>query len=88
MPTDDELIIAGDGKTPESAIEFRPCNIRVRVARERLFVCEQFGVEGVGWSEVMHYTSFDSQSVWVVELKDGTETSVYFDTSQTIYDEA
>jgi hypothetical protein len=82
----DDLIISGDGKTPETAVRFRPCHIRARVFRERLFISEKFGVEGHDWTEEMHYTSTDRHSVWVLALSDGTQCSVYFDTSQTIYD--
>lgn len=82
-----ELIISGDGKSPETAVQFRPCHIRARVFRERLFVSENFGVQGVDWTEVMHYTSPDRHSVWVLDLRDGSRCNVYFDTSATIYDE-
>ena len=82
----DDLIISGDGKTPETAVTFRPCPIRARVFRERLFVSENFGVEGDDWTETRHYTSPDRHSVWVLELRDGAQCSVYFDTSSTIYD--
>jgi hypothetical protein len=87
MPIDDELITSGDGKSPVTAIRFRPCHVQTRVARERQFILERFGVEDVDWSEMMHFTSSDLQSVWSIELKDGTRTHVYFDTSTTIYDE-
>ncbi len=84
---DDELIISGDGKTPKTAIKFKPCRLLTRVARERQFVNEQFGKENVDWRKEQHYTSDKRQSVWVVELADGAKHSVYFDTSQTIYDD-
>ena len=83
---DDDLIISGDGKSPETAVQFRPCTIRARVFRERLFISENFGVQDSDWTEEMHYTSPDRHSVWVLNLRDGTKCSVYFDTSQTIYD--
>ena len=86
MPIDDELITSVDGKSPATAVHFRPCHARTRVARERQYVSEQFGVEDVDWREMMHFTSSDLQSVWSIELRDGTCTKVYFDTSTTIYD--
>ena len=85
--TDDELIISGDGKTSKTAVKFHPCRLLTRVARERQFVTEHFGKENSDWRKEMHYTSTNQQSVWVVELADGTQQKVYFDTSQTIYDE-
>ena len=85
--TDDELIISGDGKTSKTAVKFRPCRLLTRVARERQYVTEQFGKENSDWRKDMHYTSSKQQSVWVVELADGTQHKVYFDTSQTIYDD-
>ncbi len=83
----DELIISGNGKTPKTAIKFKPCRLLTRVARERQFVNEQFGKENSDWRKEMHYTSPKQQSVWVVELADGTQHKVYFDTSATIYDD-
>ena len=84
--TDDELIISGDGKTPETAVRFKPCHVQARVLREMRFVCEQFGIEGVDWEEELHFTTLDEQSVWAIRSVDGTKRNVYFDTSQTIYD--
>jgi hypothetical protein len=86
-PDDDELIIDGDGESPETAIKFRPCHIRTRVALELRFICQRYGKEGVDWEELIHMTSLDQQSVWSIELADRTQRRVYFDTSQTIYDE-
>lgn len=83
----EELIISGDGKTPKTAVKFRPCRLLMRVARERQFVTERFGNENSDWRRGMHFTTPDPHSVWVIELADGTTQSVYFDTSQTIYDE-
>ena len=85
---DDELIIGGDGDSSQTAIEFRPCHLSTRVAREHQFICDRFGVENVDWEEEMHITSLDLQSVWSIKLSDGSERRVYFDTSQTIYDES
>ena len=84
---DEELIISGDGKTPETAVKFRPCRLLTRVVRERRFICEQYGIENEDWKQGMHYTSLDRQSVWVIDLADGTNCKVFFDTSQTIYDD-
>lgn len=84
---DDELIISGDGKTPKTAVKFKPCRLLTRVARERQFVCEQFGIENEDWAREMHFTSDKGQSVWVIELADRSSRSVYFDTSSTIYDD-
>lgn len=84
---DDELIISGDGKTPKTAVKFKPCRLLTRVARERQFVNEQFGKENVDWLREMHFTTTDPHSVWVIKLSDGTSQKVYFDTSQTIYDD-
>ncbi|MBK8465840.1 MAG: hypothetical protein IPL32_08415 [Chloracidobacterium sp.] len=85
--TDEELIISGDGKTPKTAINFKPCRLLTRVARERQFVNDQFGKENVDWRKELHYTSTNRQSVWVIELADGAKHKIYFDTSSTIYDE-
>ncbi|MFN0278677.1 MAG: hypothetical protein ACKVRN_08750 [Pyrinomonadaceae bacterium] len=85
--SDDELIISGDGKTPKTAVKFKPCRLLTRVARERQFINEQFGKENSDWRKEGHHTSSKRQSVWVIELADGTKHSVYFDTSQTIYDD-
>ena len=85
--TDDELIISGDGKTPKTAVKFRPCRLLTRVARERQFINEKFGKENSDWRREMHFTTTDPHSVWVVGLADGTKHNVYFDTSQTIYDD-
>lgn len=87
MSTNDELIISGDGKTPKTAVKFKPCRLLMRVARERQFVAEQFGKENSDWRKEMHHTSAERHSVWAIELADGTKQSVYFDTSQTIYDD-
>lgn len=86
-PDDDELIIGGDGASPETAVKFRPCHVRARVDREWRFICQRYGQEAVDWQELMHMTSLDQQSVWSIELADGTQRRVYFDASQTIYDE-
>ena len=84
---DEELIISGDGKTHKTAVKFRRCRLLMRVARERRFICEQYGIENEDWRQGTHFTSNDRQSVWVIDLKDGTSRKVYFDTSQTIYDD-
>ena len=84
---DEELIISGDGKAPNTAVKFRPCRLLTRVARERQFISEQFGEENSDWWRGMHFTSGDRQSVWMIEFADGTTQGVYFDTSQTIYDD-
>jgi hypothetical protein len=84
---DDELIVGGDGESPETAVKFRPCHLQTRIARERRFICERFGTEFSDWEEELHMTSFDLQSVWSIKLSDGSQRSVYFDTSETIYDE-
>ena len=84
--SDYELIISGDGKSAESAIVFKPCHIRVRIARERKFIEDQFGVQNVDWEEEFHFTSSDRHSVWVIKPIGGERQNVYFDTSQTIYD--
>ncbi len=86
-PPDEELIISGDGKTPKTAVKFRPCRLLTQVARERQFVNEQFGKEAIDWRREMHFTTVEGHSVWEIELADATRHSVYFDTSQTIYDE-
>lgn len=88
IPVGDELIIGGDGDSAETAIEFRPCRLGARIAREHQFISERFGVENVDWEEEMHMTSLALQSVWSIRLSDGSERRVYFDTSQTIYDES
>jgi len=85
--TDEDLIISGDGKTAKTAVKFKPCRLLMRVARERQFVSEQFGIENEDWAREMHFTSDQGQSVWVIELADKTSRSVYFDTSSTIYDD-
>ena len=85
--TDDELIISGDGKTSKTAVKFRPCRLLTRVARERQFVNEQFGKDKSHWRKEIHCTSTKQPGAWVVELADGTKHRVYFDTSQTIYDD-
>lgn len=84
--SDDELIISGDGLTPETSVKFRPCILSARIVRERRFVCEQMGKPEVDWTEALHFTSLDMQSVWVLELPDGTLKNLYFDTSETLYD--
>lgn len=87
MSTPDELIISGDGKTPKTAVKFKPCRLLTRVARERQFLNEQFGKENSDWRKESHFTSPERQSVWVIKLADGTNHNIYFDTSQTIYDD-
>ncbi len=84
---DEELIISGDGKTPKTAVKFKPCRLLTRVVHERKFISKQYGVENEDWKQGMHFTSPDRQSVWVIELADGTSKKVFFDTSQTIYDD-
>ena len=84
---DDELIISGDGKTPKTAVKFKTCRLLTRVASERQFVNDKFGKENSDWRKELHYTSTEQQSVWVIELAGGTKENVYFDTSQTIYDD-
>jgi hypothetical protein len=79
-------ILQGDGITPETAVLFGPCHIRVRILAERLFIEERFGGMGSDWTEEMHFTSMLGHSVWNLRLKDGTLRSVYFDTSNTTYD--
>jgi hypothetical protein len=83
---DDELVIGGDGDSPETAVKFRPCSLSARIARERRFICERFGTQSVDWEEEFHLTSLDRQSVWMIRLSDGSKRNVYFDTSQTIYE--
>ncbi len=85
--SDGPQIIRGDGSSPENAIKFEPCHISRRVVAEREFVCSLFGTENIHWTEQMHYTSLDGQSVWVIELDDGTARDVFFETEGTIYNE-
>ena len=79
-------IVQGDGDTPETPVLFAPCHVRVRVLAERLFIEGRFGGMDSDWTEELHYTSPNQQSVWRIRLKDGTIRSVYFDTSNTAYD--
>lgn len=84
---DEEFIISGDGQTPKTAVKFKPCRLLTRVVHERRFICNQFGIENEDWRQGTHFTSPSRQSVWVIELADGTDRKVYFDTSSTIYDD-
>jgi len=80
-------VLSGDGKSPETAVVFEPSGRRSRVAAEHDVICDQFGVEDVHWTRQIHLTSFDLQSVWTIELEGGSQTSVYFETENTIEDD-
>jgi hypothetical protein len=89
MDTTDALlleILHGDGESAQTPVLFAPCNVRVRVPAERLFIERRFGAEGTDWTEEMHYTSMAGHSVWNLRMADGTTRSVYFDTENTTYD--
>ena len=70
----------------ETAVRFQPCRIADRIAAEREFISSLYGTEVIHWTEEMHFTSFDLQSVWLIKLADGTQLHVYFETEGTIYD--
>jgi len=67
-------------------VRFEPCHVKQRVAAERTFICVIFGEYGVDWTSEMHFTTFDSQSVWNVTLSNGKNLNIYFETEGTIYD--
>ena len=80
-------ILSGDGLSSETAVKFEPCRLADRVAAERRFVSSSYGAENIHWTEWMHFTSMDFQSVWSIKLADGTERSVFFEAIGTIYEE-
>ena len=79
-------ILSGDGESPETAVKFEPSVVSRRVAAEREFVCSKFGTENMHWTEEMHYTSMQMQSVWIIKTNEGDRREVYFETEGTIYE--
>lgn len=79
-------IIHGDDDSSDTPILFGQSSVRTRTLAERLYMERRFGEFGKDWTEEMHYTSIDRQSVWVIQLATGTQKSVFFDTANTTYD--
>jgi hypothetical protein len=75
-------ILSGDGKTPETAIKFSTNELQKRVRAEFWYIYYQFGK---GWNHT-HFTvpgkDGKSYSLWQVQLPNGKNESIYFDTNR------
>lgn len=78
-------ILSGDGDSPETPIRFSTSTVQLRVAAERDYIRERFGMENVDWTRGMHFSRFDQISQWNIDLSDSTHRAVFFSTENTIY---
>jgi hypothetical protein len=80
-------IVSGDGNSVKTPIEFSPCGRETRIAAERAYITDRFGLEGIDWTRGPHFSRQDMISHWMIELAGGVTHSVYFDASVSLDDE-
>ena len=80
-------IVSGDGDSVMTPIVFTQCDRETRMAAERAYITDRFGIEGVDWTPGAHFSRPELISHWHVELVGGETHSVYFDASVSLEDE-